>query len=126
MENKLGKFYAEAEHLLSRFLQEKSLTVPTDILHEAIKLNHSLMKLPFQSEDLNIDLSYNIWEFYQATLKGTAVTLEKKAHRYHIDRTNKKWASWDDWCREVIWWGNKKGAYLYGNMPVEPQLSGHY
>ena len=32
----------------------------------------------------------------------------------------------DDWCREVIWYGNKKGAYLYGSNIVEPQLSGHF
>ena len=34
--------------------------------------------------------------------------------------------SWEDWCREVIWYGNKKGAYLYGNRALEPQLAGHF
>ena len=30
------------------------------------------------------------------------------------------------WCREVVWWGNKKGAYLYPNRSVEKQLAGHF
>ena len=124
--NQLDEFYAEAENVINRCLQEKFLSIPPDILHESVELNRSLMKLPFQTEDLDINLSYNIWEFYQAALRGASVPLEKKGYRYHVDRTSKKWASWDDWCREVIWWGNKKGAYLYGNTPVEPQLSGHF
>jgi len=33
---------------------------------------------------------------------------------------------WDDWCREVIWYGNKKGAYLYTNCTVEPEIAGIY
>ena len=45
---------------------------------------------------------------------------------YHIDRTTHRWNDWKSWFREVIWWGNKKGAYLYTNTTVEPQLAGHY
>ena len=32
------------------------------------------------------------------------------------------------WCREVVWWGNKKGAYLYLNRNIspQPQLAGHF
>jgi len=26
----------------------------------------------------------------------------------------------------VIWWGNKRGAYLYGNEPLGRELAGHY
>ena len=40
-------------------------------------------------------------------------------------------ADFDRWCREVVWWGNKKGAYLYQNrsgnspLPSDRQLAGH-
>ena len=125
-ENKLGQFYQEAETLLTRLLRDKFLSLPPDLLHQAIELNRGLIKQPFQTEDLDIDLSYNIWEFYRSVLVGGAVPLEKVDCRHHLDRTSTTWSSWDDWCREVIWYGNKKGAYLYGNDAIETQLAGHY
>ena len=32
---------------------------------------------------------------------------------YFVDRTSEIWDSWEDWCEKVVWWSNKKGAYLY-------------
>jgi radical SAM superfamily enzyme YgiQ (UPF0313 family) len=126
VENKLQQFYKEAERLLNRLLDDKSLSLPPGLLHEAVELNRSLIKLPFQTEDLDLELSYNILEFYWSTLTGGSLPLENKICRYQIDRTSETWSSWDEWCREVIWYGNKKGAFLYGNDTVEPQLAGHY
>ena len=69
--------------------------------------------MPFQDKNLKIKLSYNIWDIYKANLTGKNVPVEKGEYYYEIDRTTLKWASWDDWCREVVWYGNKLGAYLY-------------
>ena len=125
-QNKLDQFYQEAEAILDQFLKEKSLEIPPPILHEAVVLNQSLLKRPFQTEDLNLELGYNIWEFYQAAISGIKVPLEEKACHYHIDRTRETWNSWEDWFREVIWYGNKKGAYLYGHSVLGPQMAGHF
>ena len=43
-----------------------------------------------------------------------------------IRRSQAVYQAWTDWYREVIWYGNKKGAYLYGNEAAEPELAGHY
>ena len=126
VEGKLGVFYQQAEARLRAFLKERFLSLPHGLLHEAILLNRSLLKMPFQTEDLNLELSHNLWEFYRGVLEGTPVVLENTPSRYRIDRTSKGWHSWDDWCREVIWWGNKRGAYLYGNEPLGRELAGHY
>ena len=126
VENKLQQFYQEAEGLLNRLVQDKFLVLPPDLLHEAIELNKNLVKRPFQTEDLDLALSYNIWEFYRSILTGEPIPLEAKSRRYHIGRTGTTWSSWDEWCREVIWYGNKKGAYLYGSDAVESQLAGHF
>ena len=125
-DSKLPAFYAEAERRLNALLQEGGLSLPTGLLHEAIELNKGLIKLPFQTEDLELDLSYNIWDFYQSTLTGSGVALESKASKYHIDRTSNTWSSWDEWCQLVIWYGNKKGAYLYGNQAIGTQIAGHH
>ena len=126
VENKLQEFYREAETLLNRLLRDKFLSLPPDLIQQAVTLNKTLIKIPFQTEDVDVELSYNIWEFYRSVLTGRAIPLENATRKYHIDRTSTTWSSWDDWCREVIWYGNKKGAYLYGNDAVEPQLAGHY
>ena len=34
--------------------------------------------------------------------------------RHRVDRAAAVWSSWEDWMRQVVWYGNKKGAYLYG------------
>lgn len=125
-EGQLSAFYEEAERLLNGFLQEKSLSLPDMLLHDAVELNKSLLKLPFQYEDLDVSLSNNIWELYRGALTGQDVPLGNKRTSYHIDRTSQTWSSWNDWCREVIWYGNKRGAYLYGNESVGAQLAGHF
>ena len=126
VEQQLMAFYREAERLLNRFLEEQSLSLPPGLLHEAIELNSHLMKQPFLTSNLTLELSYNILECYQSALRGTSIPLENRVCRYTIDRTTKSWSSWEDWYREVVWYGNKKGAYLYGNNVVESQLAGHY
>jgi hypothetical protein len=125
-EKKLDAFYDQAKDALAQYLNDKFLSVPADLLDEAIELNRSLIKVPFQTQDLHLKLSYNIWEFYQAVLTGVSVLLDKKTHRYHIDRTTLQWLSWGTWCREVVWYGHRRGAYLYGNNHVEQELAGHY
>ena len=35
-----------------------------------------------------------------------------------IDRQRQSWWNWDDYCREVVWYGNKKGAYLYDHQTI--------
>ncbi len=137
-EDKLDAFYQEAEQLLDRFmkesfmdlrseLQSKAIQVNTrELLCEAIRLNRALLKQPFQKEDVVLDLSYNIWEFYQSILKGTEVHLAPKRVRYHIDCASKQWLSWDEWCQEVVWYGHRRGAYLYGNNTIETELAGHF
>jgi len=125
-EGKLEAFYQEAERLLRRFLEEQLLILPDDLLRAAVQLNRQLIKQPFQTADLTLELPYNVWEFYQSALRGQPVPLERNTIRHAIDRTSNAWFSWENWCRDVIWYGNKKGAYLYGNAIQGTELAGHY
>jgi hypothetical protein len=84
------------------------------------------LKQPFQTQDLDVQSNYNIWEYYRGVLRGEPVPLVEKPVTYHIDRTSQAYWTWADFCREVIWYGNKKGAYLYTNTQVEPQIAGIY
>ena len=124
-DNKIEAFYNEALTVLKRKLGSQYASI-VPALEDAVRVNRSLLKLPFQTEDLDVSVRYNVWEFYRGAIRGESVPLIEKPTTYHIDRTTQAYWSWDDFCREVIWWGNKKGAYLYANREVEPQIAGIY
>jgi radical SAM superfamily enzyme YgiQ (UPF0313 family) len=126
VDGKLHAFYDEAERLLQEVAAGAATPIAPRLLHDAVRLNEQLLKQPFQSADAAVDLSHNIWEYYRSIVVGEPMPLERRSVRYRIDRTSKTWSAWDEWCREVVWWGNKKGAYLYSNNAVEAQLSGHF
>lgn len=117
--NKLDVFYEEAVQAIKLFLKKNKMDIQDDILHKSILLNRSLLKMPFNDSDLDLVVSHNIWEIYQGAIKGTSVHLEKGNFKYRIDRTSSKWSSWDDWCREVVWYGHRRGAYFYNCKPLD-------
>jgi len=118
-ENKLGIFYQEAKQRIKSFLHKRNLSLSSDLLDGSIYLNQNLLKLPFKYNDLDIQLSYNILEVYQAALKRMAIPVKKGIYDYRINRKDKVWSSWEDWCKKVIWYENKKGAYLYSCFPMD-------
>jgi radical SAM superfamily enzyme YgiQ (UPF0313 family) len=126
VEGKLDRFYAEAESLLAELTEAHAAAMPRELLHEAVRLNRQLIKLPFQRDDIEVETSHNIWEYYRAVLVGDRIPLEERACINRIRRSQAVYDTWTDWYREVIWYGNKKGAYLYGNDAAERELAGHY
>ncbi len=122
-ENKLGVFFQEAKRLLVSCLESSQ---STDILFDTIKLNQMLIKLPFQTTDLELTLSYNIWEFYRAVILGKTVPIVAGHYRYTIDRTTESWNSWNEWYEKMVWYSNRRGAYLYGNKNPHQEIAGHY
>jgi radical SAM superfamily enzyme YgiQ (UPF0313 family) len=112
-DGKLSSFYAEAEAVLERFLTENRLHCPEGLLAEAMALNRALIKEPFVSEDLELLQTWNAFEVYRGALVDQEVPLVKGQYRYRIDRSNQAWPSWEEWFRDVVWYGTKRGAFLY-------------
>ena len=89
-------------------------------------INQALIKLPNKLDDCEIVTHYNILEVYYGALQGRSLPLEKTTSVHTIKRSQKTWPDWTTWCREVVWWGNKKGDYLYGSHSSEKYYAGHY
>jgi radical SAM superfamily enzyme YgiQ (UPF0313 family) len=126
-EKRLDQFYSEAQELLQLLLKEKGTMIPNQLLEETINLNKKLIKQPLETEDLEVSVSYNIWEFYQNHLIGNEIPIIESPVNYIIDRGTDTWSTWEEWCKKVIWYENKKGAYLYevkGNAPFSSQVLG--
>jgi radical SAM superfamily enzyme YgiQ (UPF0313 family) len=111
-DNKLEVFYQEAYRRFSELLANLSLVCPP-WLEEAITLNKVLLKQPFKTEDLVFQSNYNLLESCDSVRKTSSGSVVDQATSYLICRKNEQWHEWQTWSREVVWYGNKRGAYLY-------------
>ncbi len=109
----LDEFYKQSEQLLFEFIKQNSLDFSQQFLTEGIKLNKSLIKLPNCNQDLEINCSYNIYELYQSALEEQALSLREGSFKYLVNRSKESWCNLEDWLMEVVWYGTKRGAYLY-------------
>ncbi len=127
-EQKFDVFYREAAQLLLEMLRAHGTKSPLDAIEEAIRLNGALVRQPFVKDDVTLQLNYDLLGFWQNMRNGEPAALEAKSMVVKIDRSSKPYDDFQTWCREVVWWGNKKGAYLYDNRVevAERQLAGHY
>jgi len=125
-EGRFDEFYEEAGRHLMEITRAHGAGAPLDILREALKLNRVLIKQPYVSTDLTIETDYNLMAFYRGVCTGSDTPLRKARTAINIQRSASVYDDFQDWCREVVWWGNKKGAYLYTNQVTEKQLAGHY
>lgn len=112
-DDKLTDFYFEAESILKEYLNNENISYHSEILHQCIKLNQILIKRPFIKADTDILLDFDILSFYSNALKGEREMIKKRPKKYSIDRTSESWESWDDWLKQVVWFGTKKGNFLY-------------
>jgi radical SAM superfamily enzyme YgiQ (UPF0313 family) len=119
--NLIDDFYSESQSLLLNLINSNELEdgLPITFVEEAIALNNSLLKLPGKSGEIQLTLTYNIWDIYQMSLLGKKQTLQKSTQLMLIDRGPAA-LTFEQWCRDVVWHGFKRGAYLY-----EPKMQPH-
>jgi hypothetical protein len=125
---KFDAFYAEAGRLLAETVKTRAADLPMDILDEAIRLNHALVHQPFVSDKITLRLRYNLLDYWQKVRSGEEAVLAEAPMMVEIDRAARPYDDFQKWCREIVWWGNKKGAYLYSPRAaaITPELAGHY
>jgi radical SAM superfamily enzyme YgiQ (UPF0313 family) len=123
-EQRLSAFHEECGRLIRSLVPATSRG--SKVLEEALRLNHALVKQPGHHDDMTVACSFDLLAFYRGVLNGERIELKEHPVTYGIKRSAEKWTDFQDWCREVVWYGNKKGAYLYGNPTVEVEYAGHY
>ncbi len=111
-DNKLEAFYQEAYQRLAELLSSDGLDCPP-WMNEAFSLNHVLLKQPFQKDDLVFDANYDLLAACDSVRKTGSGSVARSSVCYTVDRTKEQWNDWLTWSREVVWYGNKRGAYLY-------------
>lgn len=114
-EKKLDKFYDEAENIILQLAKTAGVKAP--FLNDAIALNRAALKQFDPPRAAVLSLNYNIWELYRASVEGRPLSVQEGKFQYKVVREEDKWHDIQDWCRQVVWYQNKKGAYL---NPVVP------
>jgi len=129
VEGKFDAFYEELRQILLEIAGESASRAPLAAVEDAVRLNRTLVSQPFKPDDITVTVGFNLIDFWQGIREGAPVPLASGAFPVRVERSRSYYADLDRWCREVVWWGNKKGAYLYPNREVsrpERQLAGHY
>jgi len=127
-EGKFDAFYEEAGRLLGEAVRARHGGLPMEVIEEAVRLNHALVHQPFASHDLSLTLSHDLLDYWMKVRSGELAVLTGRKLKVDIDRTSRRYDDFQKWCREIVWWGNKKGAYLYSPQAAEitPELAGHF
>ena len=133
-DDQISDFYIEAKNILENLLFKNNSAMPNGMLDDCIKLNELLLKSPGVKDDISIDLNYNILDVYNGVRNGEPYKLKSIKNDVLIKRKEAVYTDFQKWCREVVWWGNKKGAYLYNSDVIEKssvegdvgKLAGHF
>ena len=126
--NLINDFYKEAEKLLLKKMitHDFKLSRFKNLIRQSIMINYEMLKLPKREKNFEVTLNYNIIDFYKSVLTGKGIKLKKGKFNYRIERKSEKWLSNLDWAKKVVWYANKKGAYLYGSMAMSKYYSAHH
>ena len=124
----ISNFYKDCQSLLTSKLLENdtSLSKYKSLIEQSIHLNYEMLKLPKRTNNIEISCDFNILEFYHSVLEGEKITLKKSKKKYLIVRKDDQWLDDIDWAKKVVWFANKKGAYLYGSKALEKYYASHY
>ncbi len=112
----IHNYYAEAKQILQSFLEKGADKKALEIIDDAIELNKALLKMPNNRVCELIPSRYNILSWYKKALFGEEESLGEGDVLYEIDKTLLFWNDIQDWSREVVWYGNRTGAYLHDNV----------
>lgn len=107
-ENKLDEFYSECEKYFNSFAINKNYK---ELLKECIDINKAMMRQPFQSKNILIKSNYNIIECYEQIKQSLDFKIVNMENEYLIIKDDFIYNKWDDWMREVIWYGHRSGKY---------------
>ena len=105
---------------------DPNLTQFKNLLSQSIMINYQMLKLPKRDKNYEVKLNYNIIDFYKSVLVGKKTKLQQGEFNYKIERKDETWVSNSDWAKKVVWYANKKGAYLYGSKAMSKYYSAHH
>lgn len=85
LEGQVDAVYAEAQAWLQECLEQRGLVLPADLLKEAIRLSRLAFDLDLQAGPFEIELHWNLWDFWQGIRQGHKIPLQAGKFNYYKD-----------------------------------------
>ena len=105
---KFNEFFDECQIYMTESVKDERIK---KILRDCITVNKKMMRLPFENKDENITTKYNILESFTHMKQNADFELIEKEVSLKIIKSDFSFDNWDDWMREVIWYGHRSGKY---------------
>jgi len=129
-EKKIEAFFAEARRMLLDLWAKYKIATPFAPVDDAFALNRVLLSQPHIFDDATVTLQHDVWRFFRGILQGEPEDLRAVPTTYRVERSKEAFADIQDWCREIVWYGHRRGAYYHSGRLVEveteTELAGHY
>jgi hypothetical protein len=125
-EKKLDTFFAEAQRRLREIMTGHGSSLPLDMIDDAVKLNRALLSQPHQFDDIALTLDHDVWRYFRGVLNGLPEPLIPGPVTYRIERSKEAYDDLNTWCREVVWYGHRRGAYYHSGRTITIELAGHH
>ena len=118
--SKLDIFYSELKSFLIELLSNSqndyfdylSPDAATSIISESIDLNHWLLNTTLKKPQ-TFESHWNILDCFESHINGGFVDLSRSNANFQISDHSPFHPDLDDWLREIVWYGNKRGSYLH-------------
>lgn len=133
VESRMTALYAEIGRIFAGPIGSAENAAAAEAIQDALRINQLMVSQPNLPDDVDITLHYNVVAFWTGICAGEPVPLVRGDYPHTVLCSKRYYSDFQIWCREIVWWGNKKGAYLYAikNSELsEPaknvELAGHY
>jgi radical SAM superfamily enzyme YgiQ (UPF0313 family) len=133
VEGRMVALYSEIESIFARQVGEQPEDTALDAIQDSLNINRVMVSQPNLPDDAEISLRFNVVAFWRGICVGEPVNLIRGDYRHTVLRSQRHYSDFNRWCQEIVWWGNKKGAYLYAITDTDlddagknVELAGHY
>ena len=129
-EKKVEAFFAEARRLIADLWRGHGTSAPFAAVDDAFAINRALLSQPMVFDDVTVTLQHDVWTFFRGILQGEPAPLKGAPVTYRVERSKEAYGDLQTWCREVVWYGHRRGAYYHSGRIVEveseTELAGHH
>lgn len=129
----LGSVISEVVDHLNRLTQQSNTSVDTNLIKVAFselqEVSLNWLMLPAVTDDFDLELKTNSMDVCEKQKAGEKIELIYNTNTFKIGRTSDlDFVNLDflDWCKKVVWYRNKRGAYNYEIDANVGLPEGHY
>lgn len=102
-----GEFWADIKPFLLSF------GIDDELFEDLFNYQKTLVRKPYVNE-VTIESRYNFYEYFAAVDEGRSIELRNVKNTLNI-KAHKNISAWDEYAREIIWFGKRYSATLLVN-----------